>query len=57
MEGTEGGGKTGIGYTYSNACIVELIRNKLTDIIQAQNALAPQAAFATMRRAVRNLLI
>ena len=50
-----GGGKSGIGYTYSNACIVELIRTKLAETIRGQNVLAPQAAFAAMRRAVRNL--
>jgi L-alanine-DL-glutamate epimerase-like enolase superfamily enzyme len=50
-----GGGKSGLGYTYSSACIVDLIRGKLAETIQGKDALSPQAAFAAMCRAVRNL--
>ena len=51
----EGGGKVGIGYTYSGACIVELIRETLAATIGGKDALAPQQAFSAMQRAVRNL--
>jgi len=50
-----GGGRSGLGYTYSSACIVDLIRDTLAEKIEGKNALSPQAAFATMSRAVRNL--
>lgn len=50
-----GGGKIGLGYTYSAACITGLIRNMLADTVKGKDALAPQNAFAAMRRAVRNL--
>jgi L-alanine-DL-glutamate epimerase-like enolase superfamily enzyme len=51
----EGGGKVGLGYTYSGACIVDLIRTTLAATIKGKDALAPQDAFAAMRRAIRNL--
>jgi L-alanine-DL-glutamate epimerase-like enolase superfamily enzyme len=51
----EGGGQVGLGYTYSAACIVDLIRNTLAVTLKGKDALAPQHAFAAMRRAVRNL--
>jgi L-alanine-DL-glutamate epimerase-like enolase superfamily enzyme len=50
-----GGGNVGFGYTYSSACIVDLIRNTLAATIKGSDALAPQAARAMMLRAVRNL--
>lgn len=50
-----GGGQCGLGYTYSHACIVDLICNTLAGAIKGKDALAPQDAFATMRRSVRNL--
>jgi L-alanine-DL-glutamate epimerase-like enolase superfamily enzyme len=50
-----GGGKSGLGYTYSSACIVDLIRDTLADKIKGKDALAPQAVSAAMQRAVRNL--
>jgi L-alanine-DL-glutamate epimerase-like enolase superfamily enzyme len=51
----EGGGKTGLGYTYSGGCIVGLIRDKLAAEIKGKDAMAPQACFGAMQRAVRNL--
>jgi L-alanine-DL-glutamate epimerase-like enolase superfamily enzyme len=50
-----GGGKTGVGYTYSSASIVELIRGKLASTIEGADALRPQSAWLAMQRAVRNL--
>ncbi|MDE2471504.1 MAG: mandelate racemase [Bradyrhizobium sp.] len=51
----EGGGKVGLGYTYSGACIAGLIREKLAATITGKDAMAPQACFVAMQRAVRNL--
>jgi L-alanine-DL-glutamate epimerase-like enolase superfamily enzyme len=51
----EGGGKIGLGYTYSAACIVALIHEKLAAEIKGKDALSPQACFEAMQRAVRNL--
>lgn len=51
----EGGGKVGLGYTYSGASIVDLIRTTLAAEIEGKDAFSPQAAFVAMQRAVRNL--
>jgi L-alanine-DL-glutamate epimerase-like enolase superfamily enzyme len=51
----EGGGRVGLGYTYASACIAGLIRDKLAAAIAGKDALAPQACFEAMQRAVRNL--
>jgi L-alanine-DL-glutamate epimerase-like enolase superfamily enzyme len=49
------GGKTGLGYTYSGACIVGLIGGKLSSLIEGKDAFNPPAVFLSMQRAVRNL--
>ncbi|MDA9431070.1 enolase C-terminal domain-like protein [Bradyrhizobium sp. CCBAU 51627] len=51
----EGGGRVGLGYTYASACLVGLIRDKLAAVITGRDAMAPQACFEAMQRAVRNL--
>jgi L-alanine-DL-glutamate epimerase-like enolase superfamily enzyme len=51
----EAGGKTGIGYTYTHKCIVDLIASKLKDTIAGVDALDPPEAYAAMQRAVRNM--
>jgi len=50
-----GGGKAGLGYTYSGASIVPLIRTVLFDAIKGLDALDPQRAWLSMQRQVRNL--
>jgi L-alanine-DL-glutamate epimerase-like enolase superfamily enzyme len=50
-----GGGETGLGYTYSSAAIVDLIRGKLASAIKGLEAFNPPFAFLCMQRAVRNL--
>src|SRR4051794_24436378 len=50
-----GGGKTGIGYTYSSASIIGLICGKLAATIEGSDAFNPQSAWLAMQRAVRNL--
>jgi len=49
------GGMVGIGYTYSGAAIVELIRAKLGKLVEGLDALDPQRAWLAMQRQVRNL--
>jgi len=50
-----GGGTSGIGYTYSDASIVELIKSELADVVEGLDALDPQAAWLSMQQHVRNL--
>src|SRR3954453_21805486 len=50
-----GGGKVGLGYTYSAGSIVPLIRRDLSRAIEGLDALDPQRAWAAMQRQVRNL--
>jgi L-alanine-DL-glutamate epimerase-like enolase superfamily enzyme len=50
-----GGGKVGVGYTYSGASIVQLISGELTSAIKGCDAFNPPAAWLSMQRAVRNL--
>lgn len=47
--------QVGLGYSYSNASIVNLIEGKLAEIVLGLNALSPQIAWQAMRVAVRNL--
>ncbi|MCB8878334.1 enolase C-terminal domain-like protein [Acidisoma silvae] len=49
------GGKTGIGYTYADACLVKLIDSVLAAAITGRDVLAIGAAWLAMQRAVRNL--
>ena len=49
------GDKIGIGYTYSSACIVDLIRGTLASRLKGMDAFALESAWLTMQRAVRNL--
>ena len=51
----EGGGKQGLGYTYSHACIVGLIATALADAVGGQDCLDPSTAWLAMQRTVRNL--
>jgi len=49
------GNQTGVGYTYSSASIAKLINGTLAAVIKGCDAMAPQAAWLRMQRAVRNL--
>ena len=51
----EGGGETGLGYTYTHGAIVGLIAGKLKDAIAGVDAMDPPAAYAAMQRVVRNI--
>lgn len=52
-----GGGMTGLGYTYTDGCIVPLIEGKLGETLtEAQaDAMDPPAAWLSMQNAVRNM--
>lgn len=51
----EAAGKTGLGYTYSDASIVPLIEKHLADAAKRYDAFDPPAAWRAMTAAVRNL--
>jgi L-alanine-DL-glutamate epimerase-like enolase superfamily enzyme len=48
-------GQTGLGFTYSDVSTARLIESKLADTVKGCDAMAPQAAWASMQEAVRNL--
>jgi L-alanine-DL-glutamate epimerase-like enolase superfamily enzyme len=49
-----GGGQTGLGYTYGETAVAELIRSKLEDVVSGADAMSPPAAQARMQAALRN---
>jgi L-alanine-DL-glutamate epimerase-like enolase superfamily enzyme len=51
----QGGGKTGLGYTYSDGAVVQLIRGKLAECVHGRDVMDPPAAWRAMTRAVRNI--
>ena len=50
-----GGGKTGLGYTYTHGSIVALIESAMTKAVTGVDAMDTSGAFAAMQRAVRNM--
>ena len=48
------GGETGIGYTYGHRGAADIVAGKLAPAVAGVDALAPQAAWSAMSRAVRN---
>lgn len=51
----DGGGQTGIGYTYTHGSIVGLIHTLLTKAVDGIDALDTPRAWAAMQHAVRNI--
>jgi L-alanine-DL-glutamate epimerase-like enolase superfamily enzyme len=51
----EGGGSSGLGYTYSDRAAATLVQSKLRGVIEGRDALTVPAAWAAMQRAVRNV--
>jgi L-alanine-DL-glutamate epimerase-like enolase superfamily enzyme len=51
----DGGGKTGIGFSYADTATARLIYDKLIDIIIGWNALAVGGCWSAMITAIRNL--
>jgi L-alanine-DL-glutamate epimerase-like enolase superfamily enzyme len=50
-----GGGEMGLGFTYADTSAATLIDGKLAEVVRGRDALSPQAAWAAMQEAVRNL--
>lgn len=50
----DGGGETGLGYTYGPVAVAALIADKLQELVEGADALAPQQSWAAMRRELRN---
>lgn len=50
-----GGGRTGVGYTYTNGCIVSLIEGKLKSALAEADAMDPPGAWFAMQTTVRNM--
>jgi L-alanine-DL-glutamate epimerase-like enolase superfamily enzyme len=48
------GGETGLGYTYGETAVAELIRSKLAATVDGADAMSPPAAWAAMQEALRN---
>ena len=50
-----GGGKTGLGFTYTDTATAHLIQDRLADIIISRSALAVTKSWNAMVAAIRNL--
>ena len=51
----DAGSRTGLGYTYTHACIVGLIASKLAEVAVGQDAMDVPTANAALWRSVRNM--
>jgi L-alanine-DL-glutamate epimerase-like enolase superfamily enzyme len=51
----DGGGKTGLGYTYAGPSLVGLIEGELAESVKGKDVLDPPGASRAMRQATRNL--
>jgi L-alanine-DL-glutamate epimerase-like enolase superfamily enzyme len=49
------GGETGLGYTYADVSTAKLVASKLSGVVAGADPMAPQATWAAMVGAVRNL--
>ena len=50
-----GGGRDGLGYTYSHAAAAHLIRDKLAPLVMGRSAMDVGGAWQAMRQALRNI--
>src|SRR3954452_15364871 len=48
------GGRTGLGYTYGDVSVARFVESMLEGVVRDRDPLAPLAAWAAMRDAVRN---
>src|SRR3954447_11473095 len=48
-------GQTGLGYTYADASVANLIESKLASIVDEADTMSPPAAWSAMRVALRNV--
>jgi L-alanine-DL-glutamate epimerase-like enolase superfamily enzyme len=51
----DAGGQTGLGYTYADKGVVDVIHGTLAKVLEGRDAMDIPAAWQEMRRAVRNL--
>ncbi|HWB12218.1 MAG TPA: enolase C-terminal domain-like protein [Pirellulales bacterium] len=51
----QAGGKRGVGYTYADVATAALIRDRLSEVVVGQDALAVSASWHKMVHAIRNL--
>jgi L-alanine-DL-glutamate epimerase-like enolase superfamily enzyme len=51
----DGGGKTGLGYTYAHPAAVTTVSGKLADVVRGRDALEVRATWLAMVQQVRNL--
>ena len=49
-----GGGQTGLGYTYGETAVAELIRSKLAGVVVGSEAMPPPGTWRAMQAAIRN---
>jgi L-alanine-DL-glutamate epimerase-like enolase superfamily enzyme len=49
-----GGGRCGIGYTYTDACAASLINDRLATVLSGRDVMDPPASWRAMQVAVRN---
>lgn len=50
-----GGGRSGLGFTYSHAAAAGLIETRLAAAVEGLSAMSPQAAWEAMRHSLRNI--
>ena len=50
-----GGGKVGLGYTYADTSVAELIQGKLKPVVEGADALSVAGPWQEMQREIRNL--
>jgi L-alanine-DL-glutamate epimerase-like enolase superfamily enzyme len=50
----ESGGERGLGYTYGDRAVATLIESKLREVAVGADVMAPSAAWAAMRKVIRN---
>jgi L-alanine-DL-glutamate epimerase-like enolase superfamily enzyme len=51
----EAGGKLGLGYSYADATVADIVRTVLAEVLRGQDAFAIQKRFSEMVQAVRNI--
>ncbi|MDP8940124.1 MAG: mandelate racemase [Actinomycetota bacterium] len=50
----EGGGASGLGYTYGDVSVAKMIESKFANLVEGMDAMKPPAAWAAMQQTIRN---
>ena len=50
----EGGGKTGLGYTYGDISVARMIESNFAGLVEGTDAMSPPAAWTAMQNTIRN---